>query len=1240
MRSMLAPLCSALVAILAAHGVAHAQNPAWPNRSATRAEMSDPANWPDDPSYGYDVSGTGSTCIPGTTRCFTNSTGGQWNLWSWTPAEATARDTFRAPEADLGSGAWTDMAWTLTTGSRRVLIAILDSGINWDEGDLANQHYINRAELEAPGLDPRCLPQPPASHTGDPIDVNGDGSLSMRDYYEGHPPAEIAAIKASLDDAGNQNGVAEPGDLIVLCSDSNDDDGNGYTDDISGWDFFMDDNDPSDDTRFGHGTGEARWSVAEANNGEGRAGFCPNCAFMMVRAGDSFVADSQDFAQAVVFATDSGANVVQEALGTINHTTYMRRAIDYAYDHDTLVIASAADENSRHHNLPGTANHDVYIHAIQYAGSQPQTADSFLAYNNCSNYGGQLVLSGAGTGCSSEATAVGAGISALVYSASIAADRPGGPLDPPLSAEETRQMLLMGAQDIDVPESRPGSAGYDPEIYPSRPGWDQRFGYGRINAYQSTLAAWEGRIPPEVDLTNPDWFRVLYPDRTPTVTLRGKMAARRATDFDYTIEWAAGIEPGDSDWQSIASDTGVTGAMDGDLTSWDISGIHVDNPGEVENRFSVTVRIRVTAHYPAPIGDVMGEQRRVYAVVRDPSLEAGFPLALGTRATTDIFPGASGEGSPRMADIDGDGRRDIVYGDADGLLHVINEDASEAPGFPVQLGHLRGFDPSAPDNLLGAPAYASGDVPSADLASSVLATPAIGDLDGDGSLEIVGTTMEGDVYVVEPDGSMRAGFPAAMPEVLSGDTLRGGPVGPNHVIERGAFASPALADLDDDGKLEIVQPAFDGHVYVYREDGSQQPGWPVEITAPVLWVNHADAASARIMTSAAIGDANGDGLLDIAVGGNEVGDDDNTGAIHLLHGDGTLHAGGAEHANWPIKVTSLHLLPLVGYGTSSAVAMADVTGDGIPELAITGNASTILIVPGVQPARAPGEPEQQLLVIDSGGRGPLSDITAALDRPLLNTFSSGAFTDLDQDGQPDYSTGGAGLSLAANLAGGYLNKPFSHELGVWHTTPDPMNGRGAMLPGFPRHIEDYMFFVNPTSADVNGDGYPEMTVGSGGYYVHAFDGCGREPEGWPKFVGGWVTASPAIGDVDGDGKLELAVTTRAGYLFLFDTDGSADGSTPWPEYRHDSYNTGNYNAPLTSDGRAVTAATPLECPLPPVEDGGVGDGGVDGGVGDAGIGGGGGGCGCRVASSAGRDGAHSLGALLLSGLALGWRRRR
>jgi MYXO-CTERM domain-containing protein len=321
--------------------------------------------------------------------------------------------------------------------------------------------------------------------------------------------------------------------------------------------------------------------------------------------------------------------------------------------------------------------------------------------------------------------------------------------------------------------------------------------------------------------------------------------------------------------------------------------------------------------------------------------------------------------------------------------------------------------------------------------------------------------------------------------------------------------------------------------------------------------------------------------------------------------------------------------------------MADVTGYGIPELAITGNASTIVIVPGIQPPREPGEQEQRIIVIDSNNHGPLSNVNGRLDKPLLNTFTSGSFTDLDQDGQPDFTTGGAGLSLAANLAGGYKNEPFSHQLGVWLTTPDPMNGRGLSLPGFPQRVEDYMFFVNPTSADVNGDGYPEMTVGTGGYYVHAIDACGREAEGWPKFVGGWVTAAPALGDVDGDGLLEMAVTTRAGYLYLFDTDGPADGSTPWPEYRHDSHNTGNYDAPLTSDGRAVTAATPIECDLPSRPDAGVDDGGMaDAGAPDGGaIGGGGGGCGCRVGAAPSRFGSSLLGGLFLLGLVLVWRRR-
>ena len=91
----------------------------------------------------------------------------------------------------------------------------------------------------------------------------------------------------------------------------------------------------------------------------------------MLRAANSFIADANDFAKAVVYATDNGASVVQEALGAVDLTAFARAAIDYAYAKNVLVIASMADENSRHHNMPDTYNHTLPVHAIGYDGRAP-----------------------------------------------------------------------------------------------------------------------------------------------------------------------------------------------------------------------------------------------------------------------------------------------------------------------------------------------------------------------------------------------------------------------------------------------------------------------------------------------------------------------------------------------------------------------------------------------------------------------------------------------------------------------------------------------------------------------------------------------------------------------------------------------------------------------------------------------------------------------------------------------------
>jgi len=100
--------------------------------------------------------------------------------------------------------------------------------------------------------------------------------------------------------------VTDPEDLILLFSNGVDDDGNGYVDDICGYDFFEFDNDPFDEVQYGHGTGEAEDSSAEATTAA-NLGACPNCMVMPVRVGDSLSGRRDSFAQGVVFSVDSGS---------------------------------------------------------------------------------------------------------------------------------------------------------------------------------------------------------------------------------------------------------------------------------------------------------------------------------------------------------------------------------------------------------------------------------------------------------------------------------------------------------------------------------------------------------------------------------------------------------------------------------------------------------------------------------------------------------------------------------------------------------------------------------------------------------------------------------------------------------------------------------------------------------------------------------------------------------------------
>ena len=187
-----------------------------------------------------------------------------------------------------------------------------------------------------------------------------------------------------------------------------------------------------------------------------------------VRVGDSFVADSNHFAQGVVFAVDSGAHVVQEALGAVNNTSFARAAIDYAWSNDVPVIASAADEESFHHNCAGGQpphHHGELGDPLRRASgftmsphvvSLPERLHELRRQHRRRDRVVVVLVGGdrARLGHRRAAHLGGARPRRRGHARSRAATDPTGAVHP-LSADEVAQLLTMTADDIDF-SRRPG----------------------------------------------------------------------------------------------------------------------------------------------------------------------------------------------------------------------------------------------------------------------------------------------------------------------------------------------------------------------------------------------------------------------------------------------------------------------------------------------------------------------------------------------------------------------------------------------------------------------------------------------------------------------------------------------------------------------------------------------------------------------------------------------------------------
>src|SRR3954453_6462335 len=732
-------------------------------------------------------------------------------------------------------GPGTNRAWEVTTGRPDTAISVLDSGIEWNTPELVNKVRLNSRELPVPCSVAPCT----ATYANSPsaYDVNHDGVFNVVDYA-GDPRLHP------------QNGsYLTAQDLIRTFSDGIDHDGNGYVNDIAGWDFYQHDNDPSDDVTYGHGTGEAKDSSAEIGVTVTQ---CPNCVFVPLRVGDSFIADVNRFAEAVVYATDNGVSLVQEALGTVDHTGFAQAAVDYAYGRGVLIVASEADEAAGHHNYPAALNHTMVVnsvtHFIDESGVQvpPKT---YLALNGCTNFGGYTWVTVESNSCSSDATGQASGIAGLLYSAAQnAVDN--GAIKPsasgrPLSAEEAKQLFRLAADDVDFSDPAPPvgppnnflTTLPDSVRYVTTGGWDQIPGWGRLNADKLVRAV--ANVPGQADITSPRCWSPL--PTTGTVPVVGSVAAPAssisgASSYTYDVEVAPGVQPAPfpatDAWTTIAHGAGDK-PKTGKLATLDLAQIRslidsgvpaytpVNGPTSVDLPEKDAFRVRVVVH-SAGAPDAI--EQRQYFDSADTNLLKNFPKYVDADATSIAF-----------ADIDGDGKSEMVFGDGNGNVHAMKADGSEARGRPQQTERLSWL-PKSGDNAFTDGAV-SGDVH----APLLLGSPLVTDLDHDGYPEITVTDIEGGLHSWDHNGHARPGFPLHTNPAWSHDPGCETAIGPicdhyvtHHVrdyhntVDKAFAGMPSAGDLDKSYPgLEIVAGAMDGHMDAFHAAGTPVPGWPV-----------------------------------------------------------------------------------------------------------------------------------------------------------------------------------------------------------------------------------------------------------------------------------------------------------------------------------------------------------------------------------------------------------------------------
>jgi len=364
-------------------------------------------------------------------------------------------------------------------------------------------------------------------------------------------------------------------------------------------------------------------------------------------------------------------------------------------------------------------------------------------------------------------------------------------------------------------------------------------------------------------------------------------------------------------------------------------------------------------------------------------------------------------------------------------------------------------------------------------------------------------------------------------------------------VKDDTYTVPALADIDNDGKLEVIagvsgnRAGRNGSLYIWHYDGTIYPGWPKKVIGRIyrsnpsvgdldpnyegleiavcsergrVYIWHKDGTlmagwpktlPKAIYASPVIVDLDNNGQLEVVIGCAD-------GNVYVYDASGVSALGWPQDTGTPIYSTPVikditqngKLEVLVCNGKNKAY-MWDAKGKLIPGWPKQNLSSKTPAVGDLDPKHKGLEIvfscKDEINVLHCDG-APLNGWPKKIQKPGYP-----AVGDIDKDGS---------LEVVVSSNRGKKKSPLMY---AWHADGKTVNG----WPVDPRTHPGYAITGTPVLKDLDGDGRLEIIVGHSCYSLHAWYDDGTRVRGFPIGKIGMQTCSPAIADLDNNGHLEI-----------------------------------------------------------------------------------------------------------------------